>query len=233
MQLPFVKMQAQGNDFVILDGTETTLPELSHDAVLKICNRHLGVGCDQLLVLQHHAQADVLMLIYNADGSMAANCGNGLRCVAFLMMEKLGKQEVSIALADRTATAQLTNHGVRVNIGEGIIEKETETFTDVHMGNAHRVYFQDAQLCEKRNVEIISSYDAHQASITIIERGAGATLACGSGACATAVAVWQKTGRSDPLTIHMPGGDVFVSQLNGQLYLEGKVSFVFEGLYTI
>ena len=85
MNLPFVKMQAQGNDFVILDGVADAAPALTQDLIQNICDRHFGIGCDQLLVLQSHNQADVLMLIYNADGSQAANCGNGLRCVADLL----------------------------------------------------------------------------------------------------------------------------------------------------
>ncbi|HID35993.1 MAG TPA: diaminopimelate epimerase [Ghiorsea sp.] len=222
-------MQAQGNDFVILDGLSNTLPELTQAFITKICNRHLGVGCDQLLVLEQHADADVLMLIYNADGSQAANCGNGLRCVGDLLMQQTGKAEACIALADRIVSARRTDKGVQVAMGEAVIEQVTDDYIDVMIGNPHRVYFNNTQVCAERNVEMVSAYDEKQASIRIIERGAGETLACGSGACATAVAIWHKTSTSDPLTIHMLGGDVAVSRSNTTIYLQGEVQHVFSG----
>ncbi len=225
-------MQAQGNDFVIFNGMIDTLPELTQTFITKICHRHLGIGCDQLLVLQPHDTADALVLIYNADGSQAANCGNGLRCVGDVLMKQLEQGEVSIALPDRIVTAKRTDKGIAVVMGNADIEEVAEGYTDVLIGNPHRVYFKHAQACPERNVEIISDYDEHHAVIHIIERGAGETLACGSGACATAVAIWQKTKTNHPLTIHMPGGEVRVAQTQAGLSLEGSVQTVFQGVFN-
>ena len=225
-------MQAQGNDFVILNGIMDTLPELTQVFITKICHRHLGIGCDQLLVLLPHHTADALMLIYNADGSKAANCGNGLRCVGDLLMQQTNKATVLIALADRVVSAEHTADGVQVAMCEFVIEEVTKGYTDILLGNPHRVYFNHAQACAERNVEIISDYDENHVNICIIERGAGETLACGSGACATAAAVWQKLGHVSPLMIHMPGGDVQVQQLGNQLLLTGIVTYVFDGQYV-
>ncbi len=225
-------MQAQGNDFVILNAMIDTLPELTQTFITKICHRHIGIGCDQLLVLQPHDTADALMLIYNADGSKAANCGNGLRCIGDLLMKQLKQDEVSIALPDRIVTAKQTDKGIAVVMGNADIEDVAEDYTDVLIGNPHRVYFKHAQVCPERNVEIISDYDENHVDIRIIERGAGETLACGSGACATAVAVWQKLGRVSPLIIQMPGGNVHVHQADGQLILTGMVTYVFDGQYV-
>ena len=225
-------MQAQGNDFVILNGMVDTLPELTQAFITKICHRHLGIGCDQLLVLQPHDTADALMLIYNADGSQAANCGNGLRCVGDFLMRQTNKTTVSIALADRVVSAKHTTGGVQVAMGEFVIEEVTKDYVDILIGNPHRVYFKHAQVCPERNVEIISDYDEKHANIRIIERGAGETLACGSGACATAVAVWQKLGHVSPLVIQMPGGNVHVHQFGTQILLTGIVTYVFDGQYA-
>jgi len=232
MTVPFVKMQAQGNDFVILNGIIDTLPELTQTFITKICHRHLGIGCDQLLVLLPHHTADALMLIYNADGSKAANCGNGLRCVGDLLMQQTNKTAVSIALADRVVSAKHTADGVQVVMGEFVIEQLTKDYADILIGNPHRVYFNNAQTCPERNVEIISDYDESHANIRIIERGAGETLACGSGACATAAAVWQRLGHASPLVIQMPGGNVKVHQLGTELLLTGIVTYVFDGQYV-
>jgi len=88
------------------------------------------------------------------------------------------------------------------------------------------------QACPERNVEIISDYDENHANIRIIERGAGETLACGSGACATAAAVWQRLDHASPLVIQMPGGNVKVHQLGTELLLTGIVTYVFDGQYV-
>ncbi len=228
-------MQAQGNDFVILDGIKNTLPALTPKWIQYMCDRHLGIGCDQLLLLEKHAQADALMLIYNADGSQAENCGNGLRCVGELLMQKLDQSVVTIALADRLVQVQRTAHGISVAMGEAVVEKVAQDYVDINLGNPHRVYFDNfdkMQGCPERNVEIISEYDEHHAVIRIIERGTGETLACGSGACATAVAIWQKTNTNHPLTIHMPGGKVQVLQTQAGLCLEGEVQTVFQGVFN-
>jgi len=231
LKLSFLKMQAQGNDFVILDGISTVLPELSQAFVQKICDRHLGIGCDQLLVLQRHDSADALMHIFNIDGSRAENCGNGLRCAGDLLMNKLAQVQVSIALADRMVQIKRTTHGVAVAMGEGVVEEITPDYTDIRIGNPHRVYFQNPLTCPERNVEIVSEYDAFQASIRIFERGVGETLACGSGACATAIAVWQKTNTKHPLDILMPGGKVQVLY-DSSVVLQGEVAIVFSGIYN-
>jgi len=201
--------------------------------VKQVCDRHLGIGADQLLVLEKHRQADALMLIYNSDGSQAASCGNGLRCVAEYLMAIPSQDNVTIALADRIVQGKRTVRGVQVNMGKAVIEQVTPQFTDVNIGNAHRIYFEGEALCPSRNVEIVSSWNQSEAIIRIIERGSGETMACGSGACATAMAVWDKSGSDETLIIHMAGGDVFVSKLNEELYLEGEVSFVFNGEYLL
>jgi len=233
LSLPFVKMQAQGNDFVILDAIGHQLPDMDTEFVKKICHRHFGIGCDQLLILQTSDDADAWLEIYNADGSSAANCGNGLRCVAALLMSRLACEKVSIGLADRVIHAQRTKHGVQVNMGKVVVEQVHDDFLDVNMGNPHRVSFAGEILCPERNVEIVSSYNQHEVFIRIIERGTGETLACGSGACASAIAVWKKLNMQSPLTVHMPGGDVVVSMENENVLLEGAVQTVFSGEYCL
>ncbi|MDQ6988824.1 MAG: diaminopimelate epimerase [Mariprofundaceae bacterium] len=233
LQLPFVKMQAQGNDFVILNALQHVLPSLDETSIRLLCHRHLGIGCDQLLILKPHPEADALLVIHNADASTAANCGNGLRCVADLLMRQLNKSQIHIGLADRTVLAQRTNLGVRINMGSANIEAEHADYMDIHLGNPHRVYQQNPQPCPQRNVEIIEKIEHDHIWIRIIERGAGETLACGSGACATATAIWQQQQHQRPLTIHMPGGEVFLSLDGESVCLEGSVNTVFSGFYDL
>lgn len=231
MKVAFSKMQAQGNDFVILNGLNQSLPEMTPALIRGITERRFGIGCDQLLVLEVSETADAAMHIYNSDGSEAANCGNGLRCVGSLLMDQLGKAAVAIALNDRTVHASTGDTGIRVEMGPVLIEGNTAAHVDVSLGNPHSVFFEAIEsFPEERNIEIVTGQVADHVWIDIIERGAGRTLACGSGACATAAAIWHMEGHTRPQTIEMPGGVVTVSGELDQMILEGVVSHVFEGV---
>ncbi|HXH72300.1 MAG TPA: diaminopimelate epimerase [Mariprofundaceae bacterium] len=232
MNVSFSKMQAQGNDFVILNGLATPLPELDVKRVRAITERRYGIGCDQLLVIVPSDRADALMRIFNSDGTEAANCGNGLRCVGALLMRELGKDSVSIELADRIVHASKSTNGIRVEMGAARIEGSTAAHVDVSVGNPHSVFFEAIEgFPEDRNIEIVTGQAGDHVWIDIIERGAGRTLACGSGACATAAAIWHAEGHARPQTIEMPGGIVTVSGSMQQLILEGPVSFVYAGKF--
>jgi len=232
--LPFTKMQAQGNDFIVLNGLEHDLPECSNEFVRTITERRYGIGCDQLLILAPSKDADAHMRIFNNDGTEAANCGNGLRCVGSLLLDSLQKNSVSIALNDRIVTAKKTERGIAVDMGKAHISNQTEAHVDVEIGNPHSVFFEAVEsFPENRNIEIVTGQVADHVYIDIIERGAGRTSACGSGACATAAAIWHVEKHNRPQTIEMPGGTVLVSGTADNLILEGSVETVFIGEYQL
>lgn len=228
--IPFTKMQAQGNDFVILNGLSREIPELTESLVCKITERHFGIGCDQLLVLLAHNESDAFMRIFNSDGTEAVNCGNGLRCVGDLLMREMNKESVTIALKDRSVRALRSERGIAVEMGSASIGDQTETHVDVEIGNAHSVFFEATEsFPEDRNIEIVTGQIADHVYLDIIERGAGRTLACGSGACAATAAIWHVEDHNRPQTIEMPGGEVTVSGSPDNLILEGSVETVFTG----
>ncbi len=228
--LPFTKMHAQGNDFVILDNLDASLPLLDEAIIRRLTERRYGIGCDQLLLLEPSDVADAWMRIFNNDGSEAANCGNGLRCAARLLMNLRGQDRVSIALADRIVHAESCEYGIGVEMGIAHVQDETTAHVDIDMGNLHRVFFEATEVFpEDRNIEIVTGQVVDHIWIDIIERGAGRTLACGSGACATAAAVWHRDQHIRPLSIEMPGGTVHISGNMQQMRLEGPVSHVFDG----
>jgi len=232
--LPFTKMQAQGNDFIVLNGLEHDLPECSNEFVRTITERRYGIGCDQLLILTPSKDADAHMRIFNNDGTEAANCGNGLRCVGALLLESLNKESVSIALNDRIVIAKKTERGIAVEMGAAQITSQTDAHVDVEIGNPHSVFFEAVEsFPEDRNIEIVTGQVADHVYIDIIERGSGRTSACGSGACATAAAVWHVEKHTRPQTIEMPGGTVLVSGSPENLTLEGIVETVFTGEYQL
>jgi len=231
--IPFIKMQAQGNDFVILDGRKLTLPELSESFIKTIAERRYGIGCDQVLVLLPDDQADVRMRIFNNDGSEAENCGNGLRCIGDILLEESNITYVYIILNDRKVKAEKGEYGIRVHMGNATITDSTKAHIDVSLGNPHRVFFEATEdFPHDRNIELVSGRIGDNIYLDIIERGVGHTPACGTGACAVAAAIWSSEDHHRPLAIHMPGGEVHVSGTLDDLVLEGEVSSVFSGKYT-
>jgi len=163
-ELAFAKMHGLGNDFVVFDGRVSD-PALSADAVRAIADRHTGVGCDQLIVLEPAPDeaAGVFMRIYNADGSESAACGNATRCIgAMLMAETGGEQAVIQTVAGLLNVQAAGNGGVSVDMGlintdwRGIpLAQECDTLNlpiemdslpnpvGVNVGNPHMVFFVD------------------------------------------------------------------------------------------
>lgn len=120
MRLAFTKMQALGNDFVVLDGVRQAL-ELDPPRLRHLADRHLGVGCDQILLLAPATddRADFRYAIYNADGSPAEQCGNGLRCVAVFANDSglnAGERLRFATPAGISATERLTDGRVRAAV---------------------------------------------------------------------------------------------------------------------
>jgi len=157
----FLKMHGLGNDFVILDARDAHF-SLDGQEVRRIANRRTGVGCDQLLVIETSAQADAFMRIYNADGIEVGQCGNGIRCVAVLIMEEQGKDNVTLETRSGVHFCHRVPRGVAIDMGEPIFEwqkiplsEERDTLhlglkmgalhdpVALSVGNPHVVFFVD------------------------------------------------------------------------------------------
>ena len=271
VSLDFIKMQSCGNDFIVVDlRGGGALPEA--DEVRRMCDRHFGIGADQLLVVSSTQTpgADFSAIVFNADGSRAGQCGNGMRCLArYVFREARYRQYgVRFALNDRIVSANayadgricvnmrspcLEPEGVPVRMPDGpvplmLMRPGAQAFA-VGMGNPHAVCFSeqmpqgdlrdlaepwqtDERFPEGVNVEFVTADARHSTlHLRVYERGAGETLACGSGACAAAVA-GILTGRvHSPVNVVMPGGNVTVIWRGpgSEVYLVGSAETVFEG----
>ncbi|MBI1362874.1 MAG: diaminopimelate epimerase [Proteobacteria bacterium] len=157
--LTFRKMHGLGNDFVILDHLSgQPLPD--ETMVRHLCNRHTGVGCDQLIVLRPHAQTDAEMVIFNPDGSRAGMCGNAARCVVWLLADGEKGRRITLAVGPRMLEGTVTgDHLVEVDMGlpdftpanipvladkplaEIHIKAELPSGRAVSMGNPHVAFF--------------------------------------------------------------------------------------------
>lgn len=251
----FVKSHGIGNDFVIIEDAEGQ--DISNLAKL-LCDRHFGVGSDGLLVYEESPVADFRMRMFNPDGTEAEMCGNGIRCITLYAYKKNPKKvfkvETKIGVLDCEVTS--TNpFKVRVNMGQPReirphslrLDNKTFNLTLVSMGNPHAINFVEdvysislrdlgpkienhPDFPNRTNVEFVQIIDRTHVIVRVWERGAGETLACGSGACAVAVASVVNNYTDNLLEVTLPGGRLNI-EWNKELgiFMEGPVEEVFSG----
>lgn len=270
--LNFTKMHGTGNDFVLLNGTRRPV-KLSAALSRKLCDRHFGVGADQILVLEPSKKADFRMRIVNSDGSEVEMCGNGIRCAARYAFDRgiVKKKDMAVETLAGIIRPSLQNDIVRVDMGAPVLDAEKiptrgkgrvidapfrwtgneVRMTCVSMGNPHAVIFVDdlskvpagvwgpqlenhSFFPKRANVEFTQVISSRRVKARVWERGAGLTLACGTGACAIAVA-GVLTGRLQrEVTVSLPGGDLRVEwAADEHVYMTGPAAYVFEGEYEI
>lgn len=280
MKIRFTKMHGLGNDFVMIDAISQQV-NITPERARKIADRHFGVGCDQILIVEAPTRpdADFKYRIFNADGSEVENCGNGARCFAiFVRMRKLTGSHVIRA---ETASGILILHVVdkyNVTVDMGIPEltpaaipfettnqqasyqlalppntvANTLTIGAVSMGNPHAVTCVEdtstypvqevgplveahQQFPNKVNAGFMSIIDRQNINLRVYERGAGETLACGTGACAAVVA-GQLQGMLDKIvTVNLPGGSLSIEWqgLGTPVLMTGPTATVFHGQVRI
>jgi len=276
MKLKFTKMQGAGNDFVVLDGIGQTVV-LTPGFAKRIADRHFGIGCDQILVVERPqaAGADFRYRIWNADGGEVEQCGNGARCFVRFVRDKglSAKDEICVQTQAGLITPRLEPDGaVTVNMGAPLFEPKRIPFvsdsaaavqslevggssvqiTAVSMGNPHAVQVVDdldaapvstqGPLIERHprfpqrvNAGYMQVIDRGRIRLRVWERGAGETLACGTGACAAVVAGIRRGLLDATVAVDMRGGRLTIrwegaeNDLNCAVWMTGPAVTVFEG----
>jgi diaminopimelate epimerase len=272
MKRRFTKMQGLGNDFVVFDCTRDKL-ELSAQQAKAIADRHFGVGCDQILLVEAPVKAgtDFRYRIFNADGSEVEQCGNGARCFVRFVHDKglTAKREIRVDTLGGVIVPKLEVDG-EVSVDMGVpdftpgrvpfisdsaelvqsleVEGKTREISVVSMGNPHAVQVVDniavaplategpliehhPRFPQRVNAGYMQVLDRHRVSLRVFERGAGETLACGTGACA-AVAVGIRRGLVEsPVRVVTRGGELTIEwQGPGTpVRMKGAAVSVFEG----
>jgi diaminopimelate epimerase len=276
MKLRFTKMHGLGNDFVMIDAISQKV-SITPDRAKKLADRHFGIGCDQVLVVEPptSSAADFRYRIFNNDGSEVENCGNGARCFAvFVRMRKLtGKHEIRAETAGGNLVLQvLGDNQVTVNMGIPRLEPDAIPFhatqravtyplqlpgqileiSAISMGNPHAVTFVDnlSQLklnelgpliehhCafpKRVNAGFIEVLSRNEAQVRVFERGAGETLACGTGACAAVVAGRLRGLLDTSVQVKLPGGSLMIEWAGEghPVMMTGPATTVFHGQITI
>lgn len=258
--IPFVKANACGNDFLIIDGVE--VPADAADFSRRICDRHNGVGADGVEWLSPTPDADVQARLFNADGSEAEISGNGTRCVAAYLCAQQAKESLAIRTGAGVKTCRLTSlnessYEFETAMGEPQIGDEFPlrlSFAEVRgisisMGNPHYVIFvkefnptwqaEAAEIGSQRhfrrgtNVELVIVRDKSSVEVRFFERGVGETQSSGTGSCASAVAAIAAKRAESPVRVHAPGGVQTVRWQDGQVFLRGPAQLVCRGEFFI
>jgi diaminopimelate epimerase len=264
VKLAFTKMEGAGNDFVMLDCTKQPFT-LSSTQLKKIADRHFGIGCDQVLVVERPSspQADFRYRIFNADGGEVEQCGNGARCfVKFVHAKGLTKApEIRVETLGGVIRPRLEADGeVTVDMGKPskpTIEKLAVDGRQVEVsilsiGNPHAVQVVPdvaaapvttqgpllevhARFPNRVNAGYLQVVDRHHAKLRVWERGAGETLACGTGACAAVVAGISRGLLDSPVRVETRGGALTIAWAGGDnaVAMKGPAVTVFEGTTEI
>jgi diaminopimelate epimerase len=252
MRIRFTKMHGLGNDFVVLDAIRQDFVPTPAQARF-LADRHFGVGCDQLLVVERSATpgVDFRYRIFNADGGEVEQCGNGARCFVRFVHEQglTDKREIRVETQSGLIAPRLEADGqVTVNMGaprfqpaEIPFDSQTDAavqsldvdgarieISAVSMGNPHAVQVvadvDSAPVAEQGprveshprfprrvNAGFMQVVDRHAIRLRVYERGAGETLACGTGACAAAVAGIRRGLLDSPVRVSMRGGELSIT----------------------
>lgn len=276
MRLSFTKMHGLGNDFVVIDATSQNV-QLTPEQIRFIADRHFGVGCDQLLLVEKPTTpgVDFRYRIFNADGGEVQQCGNGARCFAQFVLRKglTNKHSIAVETAGGIIRPEIEPNGsVTVNMGVPRLEPAEVPFVAdkrshsyvlavgdqafdvgvVSMGNPHVVLMVDdvkaapvqslGALIERHprfpqrvNVGFMQVVSDESIKLRVFERGAGETLACGTGACAAVVVGRLQGLLQSQVTVSLPGG-VLTIRWDGEgkpVLMSGPATFVFEGTIDI
>lgn len=258
--IKFSKMHGLGNDFMVIDSITQIVP-LEKLSLAELSDRHTGVGFDQLLFIEKSNNADFSCRIFNADGSEAEQCGNGMRCIARFIQEKKLSSKKSLRIETKAGIIETFIHDferIDVNMGvpqilpscELMIEDRPIQLSTISMGNPHVILkvkslnnFHFEVLGKKIsnherfpsgvNVGFMEVLDRDHICLKTYERGSGLTLACGSNACAAVASGIVTNLLNEKVTVELEKGSLTVTWKGKDrpLVLTGPTMHVFDGVF--
>ena len=275
-KLRFTKMHGLGNDFVVLDGIRQKV-DLTASQYKRLADRRLGVGCDQVLVVERPRSPDVdfRYRIFNADGGEVEQCGNGARCFVKFVRDNGYTQakRIRVETAGGIIVPEIDDSGeVTVDMGvprfaaaaipfaggtDDVVQPldvagETIAISVVSMGNPHAVQVvpdldaapvatqgplleHHRRFPQRVNAGYMQVVDRATIRLRVWERGAGETLACGTGACAAVVSAVRRGLVDSPVRVETRGGWLTIAWTgpDGGVLMTGPATTVFEGEWEI
>ncbi len=263
--IPFTKMSAAGNDFIIIDNRQNILDvKKAKECAQNICRRKLSVGADGLILIEDSKKADFKWRFFNADGSEAEMCGNGGRCIARLAhLKGIAPLNLTFETLAGIIKADVLGEKVKLQLPlpynltcdlKLFLEEKSFFVNSITVGVPHAVIFvEDLKNCQVvklggkirfsehfkpagTNVNFVSIRNGSAIAIRTYERGVeDETLACGTGAVASALIVNEKRGLKSPLSVLTQGGEVLTvhftkeNQTLKEVFLEGSANLIYEG----
>jgi diaminopimelate epimerase len=258
MRRHFHKMHGLGNDFVIVDARKEPF-DVTPLLARAIADRRTGVGCDQLIVLEPSDRAELKMRIWNSDGGEVESCGNATRCVVQLTgatsidsdggllkgknlgaevevslgEPRFGWEDIPLAYPMDTTALPMAWDGLRqpfaVNVGNPHVVFFVPDAREVPLQELGPRIENDPVFPERINVSV-GTYVHDRLKLRTFERGSGETLACGTGACASAVAAIATKRADSPVTVDMTGGSLTIQWSPGEpVRMRGRATHVFSG----
>lgn len=255
----FHKMHGLGNDFVVIDAREQPI-DITPARAAAIANRRTGIGCDQLIVLEPSSIADLKMRIINADGGEVEACGNASRCVVKLIGRDITIETAGGIISGQQTGDEITMDMGQPKFAWNDIPltyamdtssmplawEELQNPAAVNVGNPHAIFLvedskavnlerlgpiieHDEIFPERVNVNVADIADG-EINLRVWERGVGLTQACGTGACATAVAMIAAKKVISPVRVNLPGGTLTITwERDSSIQMTGSATHVFSG----
>lgn len=243
-------MQGLGNDFVVVTGPV----DLDTPTIVRWCDRRFGIGADGVLEVTPLDSSRIRMRYWNADGGTAEMCGNGLRCLAALAVERgwvAGPGLVVETVVGDLPAEVLPDGSVRALVGAVSVAGEPEQIAGrmvhpISVGNPHAVLFVDDPAEEpvevlgpriehdprfplRANVEFVSVVAPDRIEMRIWERGVGETLASGTGATSAAFAGVVYRNVEPPVTVELPGGELVIEFEDDAAWMTGPGEIIYVG----
>lgn len=244
----FLKMNACSNDFMVIDLRNQAF-ELTKEMISKFANYKTSIGFDQLLTIESSTEASISMKIFNSDGSEASACGNGTRCVAKYIFDSEKIDRITIATKERILLVFKDDESIAVNMGKGEILEENIEFDNytghlVNVGNTHIILINldlnfekygplienDLRFPNRVNVNFANIVNRNLINLKVWERGAGATLACGTGACASFFLLFTKKLINKEALVRQKGGDLVISYVDEEIIMKGDANYNYQGI---
>jgi diaminopimelate epimerase len=263
--IPFYKMSGSGNDFFLIDNRKGIIDEMVlHDLITGVCRRKMSVGADGLILIENSDPADFKWRFFNSDGSIAEMCGNGARCAArFAHINGITGPEMTFETIAGEVHAHVDNNMVRITIPTPSdlsldfpleIDNTSLNVSSINTGVPHvvvmvddiekakvdelgrKIRFHDRFAPAGTNVNFICSHNEESIKVRTYERGVeGETLACGTGAIASALISALKYGIESPVKVQTKSGAplyIYFRKTNGNfsdIHLEGDARIIYKG----
>lgn len=263
MRTEFIKMHGLGNDFVVLDGRDRPLPEVTAHFARALGDRRTGIGFDQMVVLEPSDTAEFRARFFNSDGSEVQSCGNASRAIGLFAgdatVETAGglldirRDGAGIAVtlpAPRFGWDEIPLAYAMDTLAMPVGWEELESPAAVNVGNPHVVFFvpdpqavdlarvgplieTDPLFPERINVNVAAVLARDAIDLRVWERGAGLTRACGTGACATAIAAMRRGLADRRVTVSQAGGSLVIAWAeDGSILMTGPAEESFRGSFS-